>query len=286
MTRSAKNYCFTINNYTNEHKQHLADKCQGVGDGNSSCLAKYLVYGEEVGEQGTAHLQGFVSFKSRKTFLQAKAWLPTGTHIEVAKGSPSQNRDYCTKDGAFTEFGQAPPGRGARTDLVAVATAIKDGQTEQQVFEQFPATYIRYQRALDTLIQRYRPTRDLAEPPTVRVYWGKTGTGKTRAVYDEFALADIYKHPGEGWFNGYIGQPVALFDDFDGSVFKLNYLLQLTDRYPMIVPIKGNYVNWVPTTLIFTSNKHPNDWFLGAYQEHRNALIRRISEIREFVLEE
>ena len=44
---------FTLNNYTEYDKSFLNDlECN------------YIVYGEEIGEQGTPHLQGFVTFKN------------------------------------------------------------------------------------------------------------------------------------------------------------------------------------------------------------------------------
>lgn len=114
------------------------------------------------------------------------------------------------------------------------------------------------------------------------VYWGKSGSGKTRKVYDENEVSTVYAHPGGQWFDGYDSEEVVLFDDFGGHEFKLTYLLKLMDRYPMKVPIKGAFVQWVPRKIYFTSNLHPKEWYPNILDEHKNALLRRIKLIIHF----
>jgi hypothetical protein len=110
------------------------------------------------------------------------------------------------------------------------------------------------------------------------VYWGRTGAGKTRAVFDNVpSPEDIYVHPGGQWFDGYDGQPIVLFDDFGGSEFKLTYFLKLLDRYPMQVPIKGGFVSWIPKEVYITSNRNPLEWYPNAHGEHVNAMFRRFT---------
>jgi len=113
----------------------------------------------------------------------------------------------------------------------------------------------------------------------VKILWGPTGTGKTRSVYDFHDHDSVYKHDGGDWFDGYQGQEVVLFDDFSGSDFKLTYLLKLCDRYPMRVPVKGDFVHFRPKVIYFTSNVDPDEWYKNAISEHRAAFFRRVSEI-------
>ena len=102
----SRGWCFTINNYADETIVALkAIECQ------------YLVFGRETAPStGTQHLQGFVYFDSPKRFSALKKLLPEGAHIEKAKGNCIQNREYCTKDGAFEEQGTLPS-QGKRTDI-------------------------------------------------------------------------------------------------------------------------------------------------------------------------
>ena len=64
----------------------------------------YMVYGREVGESKTPHLQGYLQLSQRSTVGKVRAFLP-GAHISGARGSYQQNFDYCTKDGDFVVQG-------------------------------------------------------------------------------------------------------------------------------------------------------------------------------------
>lgn len=276
MVMTAKHWCFTLNNYTDDDENTLA----ALGAHSET---KYLTYGRETGESGTPHLQGYVVFTRRIAFNTARARVSTRCHMEKTKGSPSANKAYCQKDGDFVEFGTCHTGQGKRTDLDEVYDAVKAGQTRAEVGDAFKGTYLRYKRSIDQLLREVAQTvRDPANETQVVVYWGATGTGKTRRVWDAHPRDTIYCHTGERWFDGYTGQQVALFDDFDGSVFKLTYFLRLLDRYPMKVPIKGDYVEWNPRTIYITSNKAPQEWYANASEEHQAALMRRLSEVECF----
>lgn len=141
--------------------------------------------------------------------------------------------------------------------------------------------FIKYQRG----IAAYRLVHSVQRTwqCSVVVYWGRTGAGKTRAVYDNLPSPEsLYVHPGGPWFDGYDAQPIALFDDFSGSEFKLAYLLKLLDRYPMRVPVKGGFVSWAPREIYLTSNKDPATWFPNAHPEHVQALFRRFTNVVRF----
>ena len=74
----ARDYCFTTNNYTQDH----IDKLQAL-----DCV--YVVYGKEKGEAGTPHLQGYVRFKNAKTMSSVIKEM-AGSHIEIKKGTPNK----------------------------------------------------------------------------------------------------------------------------------------------------------------------------------------------------
>lgn len=117
-------------------------------------------------------------------------------------------------------------------------------------------------------------------PPSVIVYWGTTGTGKTRAFWDNVVdLNDIWLYPGKEWFNGYAGQPICLFDEFSGSAMNLTLLLKVLDRYPVMVPTKGAHSWWQPEEIYLTSNLSPEHWFPRAHPEHVQALFRRFTNV-------
>lgn len=94
--RRARAFCFTWNNY--DGVPTLA-----TFGGN----ARYLVYGHEVGDGGTPHLQGYVYFNNAVSFSSVLRALPEA-HFEIARGSFDQNLAYCTKDDNWEEEGERP----------------------------------------------------------------------------------------------------------------------------------------------------------------------------------
>jgi len=86
MSSRGRAFCFTLNNYTEEDVIAL-----------SGVRCEYIIFGFEVGESGTPHLQGYVRFKNPAKFNEVKNKMPK-CHIEIAKGSAKQNITYCTKE--------------------------------------------------------------------------------------------------------------------------------------------------------------------------------------------
>lgn len=266
-----KHWCFTINNPSDAEIIKLHE----IGQAQTT---QYLVIGSETGENGTRHIQGYVAFTTRNTFASVKRLISPRVHLEIAKGTPKQNQAYCTKDGDYAEYGTLPGGQGTRTDLEEVAAKIKEGKSFSEITQEHPSAVLRYGGGVQRLINLVRP-KSTFEPPQLWCFWGNTGTGKTRRVWQFANPAELYVHPGGAWFDGYDRQRAVLFDDFDGGWFKITYLLKLIDRYqPMSVPVKGSYTWWVPRTIYFTSNHHPRDWYKGASQQHQDALLRRFNE--------
>lgn len=267
----SKNWCFTLNNFT-ENELETIRKLDGIA---------YLVIGKERGNEGTPHLQGYLSLDTRRTMQWIKKATSNRMHLEIMQGTPEQASNYCKKDGDFEEHGTLPAGRGSRTDIQLLHKRMREGATIDDIREEYFGLYLKYHRAIEKYAQKNQRTREWKTK--VIVYHGVTGTGKTRTVWDYHKKEDIYCHPGERWFDGYTGQKIALFDDFNGSEFKLSYLLRLLDRYPMRVPVKGDYVQWAPEVVYITSNKEPTEWYTGAHEKHRAALMRRIDETKEFI---
>ena len=268
-SRQAKHWCFTINNYGASTEETLR------GLGQQDCCV-YLVFGREVGQEGTKHLQGYVAFKQRKALGPVKTLLGGTAHLEPAKGSPAQASEYCKKDKDFEEYGQVPAGKGHRSDLTDVLESIKRGDSLQRIAEEHPAAALRYGSGILRVRQLFRPKRD--KPPELHCFWGRTGTGKTRRVWEFMDPEKLWVHPGHGWFDGYDDHDAVLFDDFDGGWFKITYLLKLLDRYQFQVPIKGGHTWWAPRHILITANVHPREWYPQAKEEHQRALIRRLNE--------
>ena len=101
---------------------------------------------------------------------------------------------------------------------------------------------------------RDRMTR-VKQRPVCLWFYGKTGTGKTRTAVElaEEAGKDYWiSHGNLNWFDGYNGQEYVIIDDFRRGMCDFHFLLRLTDRYIIEVPIKGGFVNWNPKVIIIT----------------------------------
>jgi hypothetical protein len=279
MPNGAKNWTFTLNNYNDEE----IDVLRALGADHQTGGVKYLIFGRETApDTGTPHLQGYISLQSRKSLSYIKNLVSSRAHFETAKGTPKQNRDYCSKDGEFEEFGTIPKGRGARNDLVAALELVRGGCTRRQLVEQCPQGYARAYRLVERAFSLYGPKRNWKTK--VIVYWGDAGTGKSKLAYEEASAAEqpVYSHPGDRWFDGYDGECNVIIDDFTGGMFHLGFLLKLLDRYPLKVPVKGSYVEWLPKTIWITSNIDPREWYPNAKPEHQVALMRRLETIKHF----
>ena len=79
--------CFTFNNYTDQQMTSVKEKI------NLYCAK--AVFQEEIGENGTPHLQGYINLTKAGRPLQLFA-IPQ-IHWEKAKGNEKQNVAYCTK---------------------------------------------------------------------------------------------------------------------------------------------------------------------------------------------
>jgi len=255
-----RSWCFTINNYTDDDIEAL-----------DALESKYLVYGKEVGENGTPHLQGYVVWNNPITFGGCKKRLGTA-HIEVAKGNAEQNYEYCTKDGDFYESGTKPQ-QGARTDLKKIKSRILNGdRIDSVVLEECEnVQQIRFAE----MLKKFCPPPERQEP---EVYWlyGPTGTGKTRWCQQHFTDA-WWAGETLQWWQGYFGQRVVIIDDFRGDMCKFHWLLRILDRYPAMVPNKGGSCWLEAEVIIITSPFHPMRVFHD--REDMQQLIRRIDHI-------
>lgn len=92
----SRNWSFTFNNYTADTESFFAQ----------SDLFSYVIYGREVGAQGTRHLQGYFQLVTKKRLEYLVKRLPHGIHLEVSRGTAQQNITYCSKDGDVVTRGE------------------------------------------------------------------------------------------------------------------------------------------------------------------------------------
>lgn len=136
------------------------------------------------------------------------------------------------------------------------------GATEIQIAESHFTDWCRFHRAFKRYKTLKTPQRDFKTE--VAVLWGAPGTGKTRRVFDSHNAKDIYVVPrgqgGQIWFDGYENHKVILIDDFYGWI-KWSLMLNIMDRYPLKLPVKGGFVEFVAKYCYITSNTAWDSWY-------------------------
>lgn len=206
-------------------------------------------------------------------------------HFDRMIGSFDQNDVYCSKESTLVKVGIRPMKNGQHRSLLQVKEKIDQGEKVMEIAEDpdlFP-TVARTERFLEKYFQhkRMKSLRDNRDIPDVYVRIGPPGTGKTKWLDDEFGTSGWTRAPDNTgrWFDA-CDADVILFDDVElGSIPPLSLFKQLTDRYPMQVPVKGGFITWKPKTIVFTSNSHPKQWWKDLSDFDLQAVERRIKEI-------
>lgn len=136
----------------------------------------------------------------------------------------------------------------------------------------------KYTKAINAARQALAKPRDKNIAPTIEIYWGESGTGKTRKALDDNPDAYILTKPNGNntvWWDNYTGQTCVIFDEFYGWV-SYDFLLRVLDRYPLQVQVKGDFVQLTATKFVITSNKPWEEWYPNV--QDKSALKRRIQE--------
>lgn len=315
----AKNYCFTINNPTLDDLRRLQE---AAGDLDRHGVV-YLVFQHEVGEQGTFHVQGYVSFarKCRMDSTSTRRLLPRAA-LSVAKGSPAQNKAYCTKgdsrsdrtmylanyygdsslapaDVALTacellvgpfEYGTPPDGQGRRTDLVKAGNFIKEGGSLRQLALDFTGTFVHNSRGLHSLkfmvdAVRGKQDRELE----VFVFNGDTGSGKTHAALEYCRSQD---NPDDWFLLSHEGSGTMWFDGYEGeSILVLDEFRGSWCKYSWLLRVLDKYPlrlpikgghTWALWTKVIITTTHPWQTWYDVADTATGELQRRLDWLVTF----
>lgn len=265
----------------------------------NGCL--YWCLCDEVGEQGTPHTHLYLAFRNAAEFVMLHQRFH-GAHIEGARGSHRENRDYIRKEGkwqddakhetnlpeTFEESGDLPEERGAaKKTSEEILDMIMDGASNAEILRRYPCVMNRLQ-SLDAtrqtlLEEKYRKEFRHLE---VTYLWGKTGVGKTSSILNQYGYENVYRvtnyeHP----FDSYAQQPVILLDEFRSSL-PIADMLKYLDGYPLMLPCRYNDKVACFTKAFLVSNiplsaQYPNIQLTE--KETWNAFCRRINQEYELM---
>ena len=268
----AKRWCWTLNNPSAAERDTLRNIGQQIETLN---WLDYILFGHEVGEQGTYHLQGYLILSARMRFQQInqRIWgdrTNNRIHWEVARGTPQQAIAYCKKDGQFEEFGEIPTQKVNQwTDI---QTMITSGATSEEIRERYPGTWCAYRTSIESWINEGRQQKlqdydgDL-QSKNVWI-WGPAGIGKSTKART-YGTPTFNKGINK-WWDDYKNEPIVIIDDIspEKSQLLVDHLNKWLDRFVPISP--KDY------RLIITSNYSPEQCF---HEPDLSAIRRRLTVI-------
>lgn len=167
------------------------------------------------------------------------------------------------------ELGTLKFNRNSKTDW----QNIKDLAIQGKLQDIDPDVYVRYFHQLNSIAAHH--IQPVACERTCFVFWGATGTGKSRRAWDEATFEAYSKDPRTKFWCGYKGQDTVVIDEFRGGI-DIAHLLRWLDRYPVRIEVKGGSRPLTATKFWITSNLHPEHWYPDCDRETMSALMRRL----------
>lgn len=288
--KQSRRWCFTINNPNDrDEKFYKSDELFKTYLEDMEHM-KYAIFSREKGEEcGTEHFQGFIIFSIGKRFETVKNLFPSA-HLEPARGSNTQARDYCLKlethiAGPY-ELGKFSEQR-ERTDITEFIELIKSGADNKTIRELFPVLYLsnldRIERVRQEMLKE--KNEDMQRNLKVTYIYGNTGVGKSYAIHQKYKQKDLYvlsDYHRDPWYS-YKGQEAVLMEEFR-SDFRLKEMLQYLDIYNLELPAR--YSNKVACfdKVFIVSNIPLSEQYKNTAEdsESKRAFYRRIHNVLHF----
>lgn len=269
------------------------------------CLksVSYYCMSDEIGQ--TYHTHVYILFKSPVRFSTIKNLFPAA-HIEKARGTTIQNKEYIFKEGekwsndekkeinlpdTHEEYGEIPiEAQGARSDLTRLYEMIYEGKSNYEILNEYPE-YIPQIDRMDKvrLTIQSEIFRDTFRNLEVAYLYGATGSGKTRSVMEKYGYSNLcrvtnYKNP----FDLYKGEDVIVFEEFYSSL-PINEMLSYLDGYPIELPRRYVDCSACYTKVYILSNIPLEMQYLEERSkkglEMWNAFLRRIHMVQIFKMD-
>jgi hypothetical protein len=291
----SRKWQLTLNNpekhgYTHEFIREILSKFKTTA---------YWCMADETGEEGTPHTHLYIAFKNGVRFSTLKNKFPK-THIEMARGTSQENRDYIFKEGKWEkdrkrethlpetreEYGEMPIERqGTRNDLNDLYDQIKSGMKPDEIIEDSPQHMMKLaqiERVQQVILNK--KFKKIYRELEVTYVFGETGRGKTRDIlqkYDyEVCRVTNYEHP----FDGYNGEDVIMFDEYRNSL-KFGDLLTYLEGNPQMLPAR-----YYPRQACYTKVYIVSNWDINEqYREIQKtkpkdwaAFERRVHKVIEY----
>ena len=215
-----------MNNYTDADIRKI--------DSIQSDKGVYVVYGKEVGESGTPHLQGFISFPTRKRMTYVKNKIGQ-CHFSMAR-LIKNSIEYCKKDGDYVEFGIPPTNNesGKRSDIERFKEDVKSGIVNmKELRDKHSLVCARYKQFVNDYVRDNMPQYKV--PCYELKPWQATLNEELKQPPNQreiHFLVDATGNAGKSWFFRYYEQnfPDTTQIILPGKKADMAYILKETNK--------------------------------------------------------
>lgn len=149
-------YCATLNNWEQEDWDVLS---------TPNSKLQYIIVGQEVGTEGTRHLQIYFQLAKQTKLTTIKNWGGPWArmHMEGARGTDEEASVYCKKDGNFIEIGErlSMGRKGARNDLSELQKDIEKGLSYDELCETHFEAAAKYHKFIRERVQARDTCKEL-----------------------------------------------------------------------------------------------------------------------------
>ncbi|ALE29793.1 replication associated protein [Lake Sarah-associated circular virus-44] len=226
----------------------------------------------EQGASGYLHWQMVVFLKSPQRRSFVKKLYGDEAHIEPTRSAAAM--EYVWKQETSVpntqfELGSLPTSRCSSKDWDAIRSSAVEGRMESIPSD----VYIRCYNSLKRIAVDH--SKPVCIERKIIVYYGPTGTGKSRRAWDEAGFDAYPKDPNTKFWDGYNGHKNVVIDEFRG-IINISNVLRWFDRYPVLVEVKGSSAVFKAENIWITSNLHPDDWYPELDPATKLALKRRL----------
>ncbi len=265
---------------------------------------------------GTRHTHIYILCHSNTRFSTILRKFPHA-HIERARGSAAQNRDYIMKrgkwedtekaetsiPGSFEEWGELPQSTGKKNGSAPNLPSMVDTIIDRMAHGESALEILRDNRMMRLGLHRvkeiweaylYDKYKSILRTVTVNYLYGETSSGKTSSIYERHGLENVYritqyrKGGGGVYFERYNGEPVIVFEEFNGQV-DVEEMLNYLDCYPIRLPAR--YVDGTACyNVVYLTSNIPLEQQYRDVQVNRpetwKAFLRRITNVVEYRFED
>lgn len=275
----ARNWVFTINNF-NE-----ADEDWVIGLADDDDVKRIIAEHEHL-DEGTPHIQGYVSFTRQVYRTEVERRLGGRAWVQLAVGSVQQNVDYCSKEGLVIVSKNCEEEQKEENGKLTMQVVEAARKMDPWKFEDtYPMVWVKHRNQILNVMMdnALRNVQNWNGNLKAKNYWiwGPPGIGKSMWAAGLMPVQHQYKKAVNKWWDGYnlCIHKIVMLEDFplNGQMFA-QHLKIWSDRYFFMAECKGSSMVVEPGRffLIITSNFPIEACFEN--EEDVRAIQRRFTE--------